>query len=239
MVLSVICHSCGSRIELAEDFMRRRRCPECGVMCEVTEAAKSSTPWRPQASAGACSPGRGRTGPPALEYTGPGTDEAGESAAETRSQGQSRGAGRRCRSAARRPAPFLRRHLDRGGRGQQRLRRLGRAADHLSAVSQGVAAGDGPCVGCGRELKSGKKKAALQYQPFHATGSRGCPTRAGSTSTSTAVGVSLLLSIGAVIFVGPWYVSFGPWLGFVVMLAFLLGTFNRVDRPATAAATPA
>src|SRR5260370_29275439 len=45
MSLSVICHSCGHRIALAEDFSRRKvRCPECGVMCEVTEAARSSTP---------------------------------------------------------------------------------------------------------------------------------------------------------------------------------------------------
>src|SRR5436305_12674735 len=42
MLLSVICHSCGHRVELADDFARRKvRCPECGVMCEVEGATRT------------------------------------------------------------------------------------------------------------------------------------------------------------------------------------------------------
>jgi hypothetical protein len=42
---TTICHGCGQKVEVPEDYQRTRmRCPECGVMCDVPppEARKSS-----------------------------------------------------------------------------------------------------------------------------------------------------------------------------------------------------
>ena len=36
MSRSVVCHSCGKRLEVADDYRRNKvQCPGCGVMCQL------------------------------------------------------------------------------------------------------------------------------------------------------------------------------------------------------------
>jgi DNA-directed RNA polymerase subunit RPC12/RpoP len=48
--LSVICQGCGQRLQVADDFKRKKiQCPQCGVMCELPEretTAEASAPRR-------------------------------------------------------------------------------------------------------------------------------------------------------------------------------------------------
>ena len=230
MTRSVICQSCGQRIELAVEFTRRKvRCPECGVMCEVTEAAQPSTPRaprRPQEPA-----------PPDAEELARqlwSTPDPAPTKQESRPAKPVRKDKREEPADAAEAPPAVPPHSsavtwteeDEDSSGYDVSGGLPITCPQCHKELQ---PGTALCVGCGLELKSGKKKAALHYQPFQRYWEPGLSYESRLNLYLTAVGIGLLLSIGTAIFVGPWYISFGPWLGFVVMLAFLLGTFNRVD----------
>src|SRR5438477_1337781 len=64
MPFSVVCHGCGQRLEVADDYSRRKmRCPECGVMCEIPVSDKERAATR---SARAKSPAPSQSPPPEL-----------------------------------------------------------------------------------------------------------------------------------------------------------------------------
>lgn len=54
MSISILCHGCGKRIAIADDYARRKiQCPDCGVYCDVPasapkKAAPVSRPRRPE-----------------------------------------------------------------------------------------------------------------------------------------------------------------------------------------------
>jgi hypothetical protein len=90
-------------------------------------------------------------------------------------------------------------------------------------------AGTALCIGCGLELKTGKKKAALQYEPFQRYWEPAPPYETRLKLFVAASAISLVLGILTAFAFESWFISLGPWLGFVACMAFLLGTFNRVD----------
>lgn len=232
MALSVVCHSCGHRIGLAEDFSRRKvRCPECGVMCEVAEAARSDTP---------------RSGKRTEEARPQDADElARQLWSEPEPPKKERASGQPAQPEAAEPTS--------SDEGMYRLeeptvtpRRASVTWTEADEDSSGYEITGGLpitcpqchrelsaeavlCVGCGLELKTGKKKAALRFEPFQRYWEPWLSYESRLRLFLVASLSSLVLSVIAGVLAESWTLALGPLLLFVAMLAFLLGTFNRVD----------
>ena len=230
MAISITCHSCGHRIEVAEDFTRRKvRCPECGVMCEVTGAARDS-PATPRAGK--------RSAPPAAEqdaeelarqlWSEPEEKKPAKPARAKPSEEAS--AGEEIPLRALPPSPALQSSVtwteeDEDGNPYDVSGGLPSACAQCgTALEPGTAL----CIHCGLDRKTGKK-AVLEYTRFERTWEPGLSYEGRLGLFRIVAGASFVLSIATAIFLGPWYISIGPWVVFVAMMAFLLGTFDRTD----------
>jgi predicted RNA-binding Zn-ribbon protein involved in translation (DUF1610 family) len=238
MATSVVCHSCGHRIGLEEGFARRKvRCPECGVMCEVTEVARAApAESRPARRAGTPST-------PLREE-----QEAEELARQLWTEPEPQR--EQPLPEPEPPRPVRRRAAappseelpsDRPSIPSPESSRTWTEEDEDSnpydvatplrfcpecrreLEPQGIL-----CVYCGLDLRSGKRRVQ-EFEPLHRQWEPGMPgSRRWALFVALSAG-SLLLSILSAVMVGPWYVSAGPWAGFVVMMAFLLGTYDRIE----------
>ena len=232
MALSVICHSCGSRIALADDFSRRKvRCPECGVMCEVTEAASSSPP-RPSRREKETTPQDAEElarqlwsepEPPKQEHppSKPARPEPDRPAATDEAA-----YGLEEPAATPRHAFVTWTEEDEDSSGYDVS---GGLPITCSQCHRELAADAAVCVGCGLELKTGKKKAALRFEPFQRYWEPWLSYESRLNLFLAAALISLVMSVVGAVLAESWYITLLPWLGFVAMVAFLLGTFNRVD----------
>jgi len=249
MALSVICHSCGHRIELAEDHTRRKvRCPECGVMCEVTDAAKPAPP--------STRPAKRST--PAPE---PSTQDAEELARQLWSEPDEKPAPKRSKPPEPRreekPAPLPEEKPATPppqpavklveGRRPASTGPPKRAAQTWTEEDEDSSAYDlsgGPerkcpqcscvlepeavlCVRCGLDLKSGKK-VVREYKPLERTWEPGSYETRFKLFCAAVLG-GLVLSVLAGLLFQSVAFSLVPWAGFAVLMAFLLGTFDRLD----------
>jgi hypothetical protein len=233
MAFSVICHSCGHRVELPEDFTRRKvRCPECGVMCEVTEATRSS-PQRPSKQ-------REETAPQDAEelarqlWSEPEPPKKKERpAAKATPQPQEEPAGTD-EAPLRMEEPVVTPRQaavtwTEEDEDNSRYEVSGGLPITCPQCHRELPAGTVLCVGCGWDLKTGKKKAALQYEPFQRYWEPWLSYEGRLNLFLAATLISFILSIIGAILADSWYFTLGPWVGFVATVAFLLGTFNRVD----------
>jgi len=83
------------------------------------------------------------------------------------------------------------------------------------------------CVRCGLDLKSGEK-LVREYKPIQRYWEPGSLETRLKLFYAIVFG-GLVLSVLWGLLLDALAFSFGPWLGFAAMMAFLLGTFDRID----------
>ncbi len=241
MATAVVCHSCGSRIEVADDHARRKvRCPECGVMCEVVEAARAAP--RPEKKR-AEDPGQDSgqpereaeelarqlwgdpDAPPPAKAPEPPRPAPDKMPAEESSFPVDRQRRRAAPPASPKRAAQTWTAEDEDASPYDVT---GGVPRPCPACGRAMEAADLLCVGCGFDVRAGKKRGR-EYPPFQRSWEAGLSRDRRWSVFLMLAGSSLVLSAMTVVVFGVWFLSIGPWLGFLAMTSFLLGTFARID----------
>jgi hypothetical protein len=85
------------------------------------------------------------------------------------------------------------------------------------------------CVACGFDLKAGTKRVRTEFQPVERRWEAGWPFRRRLTFFILLQAVIVPLATLGAVLDRAFFPFFIPWLMFSVLLAFLLGTYERVD----------
>jgi hypothetical protein len=238
MARSVICHNCGHRIEVDEGYTRRKvRCPECGVACDVPDAPKPD-PAEPRPSKPSAAPA-----PP---------QKAEELARQLCSEPDKKPPPKKREPPPpppreEKPAPVPRRPVevvegplpppgppkraaqtwteeDEDGSPYEIVGGPERKCPQCFHVLEPEAV---LCVRCGLDLKSGKK-VVREFKPL-ARSWEPVAYEKRLTLFGAAVAVGLVLSVLTGVLLDQLAFGLGPWVLFVILMAFLLGTFDRID----------
>ncbi|MBI1915714.1 MAG: hypothetical protein HYS12_13425 [Planctomycetes bacterium] len=245
MARSVICDNCGHRIAVDEEYTRHKiRCPECGVLSEVTDMPKpGAADPRPAKRFAPSAPE-----PPlqdAEELARQLWSEPDETSPPKKSEPPPPPPEKKPEPVPERPVVELveRKRSPPPGPPKPPKRAAQTWTDEDEDSSPYDVSG-GPerkcpqcfcvlepeavlCVRCGLDLKSGKK-LVREYKPI----TRSWEPVAYETRLKlfcAAVFGGLVLSVLMGILLDAVAFSFGPWFAFVVLMAFLLGTFDHID----------
>jgi len=241
MSLTVICQSCGQRLDVGEEMARRKvRCPQCGVMCPVPESAgkgkSKAKPARaasqhpespapeadeddiarqlldmPDEPSAPPPPKREPTRKPRLQSGPPPKPDAPAPEPEPPPP----------------PAPSRPTWDDDEDDGKPYLVEGG--VDRKCPKCCRVVAADAVvCVDCGINLETGKK-VGKTYEPIKRSWESGLPYVVRLKYFISFSVIALLLSITGAILKENLFVFLAPWIVFNGMLAFLLGTGFRLD----------
>lgn len=214
MSASTICHGCGQRLLVPADYPRAKmRCPECGVMCDVP----------PQARPAQTKPAKRRAAPIAAPQPAPLPPEPPVAEADLPIP------------LAPEPLPPVPRpKLDFGT--DEDDGKPYRTADgpefkcpHCSQVLEPETT---HCPGCGCDLATGKKPKRV-YEPAERSWEAGMPLRTRKLLFLIGVGLAIVLGVPIAIGTESWIGAVISWIIFVGLIAFLLGSYSRVDLSRT------
>jgi hypothetical protein len=242
----VICHGCGQALAVPAGYQRRKmRCPQCGVICELPDPGKAPPP--------AAKPGRRPTPPPAADPEAAAEEVLFQREQSTRCPqcGEELADSLRGRKWCPRCAPptGIKPAAEQVG-----VRPVSRRASPEPATSEVTAFDDteaygvvgGPeepkCPGCGKPLpaetevcpacgfnRTTGKKPPKVYEPVERHWDAGMSLRARVTLLIVLQAVIIPLGGACAVLTENVPVFAITWLVGAVMLAFLLGTYDRVD----------
>jgi len=225
--IAITCHGCGQRFDVPGDYPRRKvRCAACGVYCELPEPARKSEAAKPAAKTAVPAPAA-RKPPKAAPAAPP--------AAEPIFQDTYR------EDTVARPAPKLPASPD-------PLPKLPTGMPQAKPAASGDAMyqfadadlkkcpdcrKDLPpdarlCVHCGFNLETGKRPVKV-FEEVHKIWEAGWPYARRRNLYILCQAVILPLGLLGAAFTGRWAAFLTPWCTFSVLLAFILGTFDRLD----------
>ena len=214
MSASTICHGCGQRLTVPEDYQRAKmRCPECGVMCDVPPPGERKS--IPKQTARRAAPVAAPTPkpPPPQQPTAsednlpiPLMQEPEPSSPATSeiefSDDPDDGKPYRVNSADAEPkCP------------QCGLRLEPKATQ---------------CAGCGRDLATGRKPRR-SHQPAELSWEAGMPLHRRKLLFMLGIVLGIALGVPISIASESWIGGVISWIVFIVLAAFLLGTYPRVE----------
>lgn len=206
MSASTICHGCGQRLALPPGYARTKlRCPECGVMCEVAPQETREAPRKQAARRPAAKPAPPED--PRISDEDLPIKLASEPAPPPKAEPEIEFSddpedGKPYRVTAKEP------------RCPQCGLRLEPAATQ--------------CPGCGWDLRTGKKPKRT-FEPAELSWEAGMPLH--RRRLVFALGIVLGIALGVPISIASesWVGGVISWIVFVILTAFLLGTYPRVD----------
>lgn len=227
MSIKVICHGCGQRFDVPDDFTRARaRCPECGVMSPVpqTDRPRPTAPARPRPPVAS---------PSAAKHDDQ-EDEAFRALTESaRKEAPAASPTKPAPVSKPAPAPFpnltIDDDLDASDEDDGKPYRLTGLAErpcphcHRALPKEAVL-----CTACGTDLRSGQKMVKT-YEPVEYSWESGPPFRKRLMLFLAGQSMGALSGALAVYFSGDPWVFLAPHLTFTVLLAFILGTYDRTD----------
>src|SRR5262249_36553071 len=206
MSASTICHGCGQRLEIPADYARTKlRCPECGVMCEVVPQETHEAPQKQVArhrapnTVAPTAPQASEDDLPIKLAPEPSPSPKAEPEIEFSDDPED---GKPYRVTAKQPqCPQCGLRLEQGAT---------------------------TCLGCGWDLRTGKKPKR-SYDPVELSWEAGMPLH--RRRLVFALGIALGIALGVPISIASesWAGGVISWIVFVSLIAFLLGTFPRVD----------
>jgi len=213
MSVTTLCHGCGQRLRIPEDYQRAKlRCPECGVMCDVPAGATAEKPVKAKkASRPSAAVARPKPPLPPPEPDPIPEDLPIPLAPEPDPPPRTREPDLAIDEDDGKPYSL-------GEPSQAKCPNCGRLLGDRATQ----------CPGCGRDLRAGKKPAKV-YEPFEKSWEAGWPLRKRQIffylGMLSAVAIGILITVSS----GDWGSVIVSWLLFGGMLAFLLGTYPRVD----------
>jgi hypothetical protein len=210
--LTVLCHSCGRRLEVEADSGKRKvRCPDCGVMCEVPAGAENPAPPRPRE--------RGRPERRPAAPLGPAEKRAVQPKTDVPPKKT-------------RPAPPAtpppRTPVSPFEDEENTYTVEGADEPTCPACGRPLAPEAVLCTRCGVDLRTGKKPVKV-YEPVERHWEAGMPLRKRVTIYAVVVGNYFLLGFVATAFAGEIPAFLATFVPFAVLMAFLLGSFDRID----------
>jgi hypothetical protein len=211
MSASTICHGCGQRLTIPADYQRAKmRCPECGVMCDVPPpderkprpkpAARRSAPVAPPAPK-----------PPPPQPTAPEKDLPVPLLKEPGPPP---------------PAPTEIEFSDDPDDGKPY--RVSPTEPKCPQCGLRLEPKATQCPGCGCDLRTGKKPKR-SYQPAELSWEAGMPLRRRTLLFMLGVVLGIALGVPISIASESWMGGVISWIVFIVLTAFLLGTYPRVE----------
>jgi hypothetical protein len=208
MPFSVVCHGCAQTLEVPDDYPRRKmRCAGCGVMCEIPVAGKERATAAPTKEAPAktkTQPRRAATPAPPAFVPMP-TPEA--------------------------PPPSMLPDLnieysdEDDGKPYAVTGGLPKPCPNCNKPVEPRAT---VCEACAYDFEAGKTPEKV-YTPFEREWEAGAPFGRRFQYFLLSVVVFFLLGLVGTISSGEWLSFVLSWLTFAGMLAFLFGTFDRVN----------
>lgn len=248
MSATLICNGCGSKVPVPAGHTKAKlRCPECGVICEVPEAVRGKSAPKPAAKAEPA-PRVKKPAAPVLDEDDINWDEIGEPDPPTQpAETGFRGAGTVLPNLHRDSAP-------KSSRPEPTRPPLPKpaavwppnATEEDDGNPYGVAGGEDAycpgcrkvvakdaviCVGCGLDLKSGRR-VQKEYDPILKCWTGGWSYRTRLTLFLIGQGVALASFVGAVLN-SQLLVFFGSYALFTLMTAFLFGSFDTLELSRT------
>ncbi len=237
MSLSILCGGCGGRVEVPDDYTRARlRCPECGVMCDVpADAAKKASTGKPAV----------KTPPRASESLDPAAERAAEEALfgddpvpQPEPPPQRRAEPDERIVKEKKPQPAA----SKTPRQKNEVNRRATLEDDGNPYAVPSLDEEKPCPECGKTLSIeamlctgcgydlvAEKKVERQVDSFDQTweGSPGGQTRAVLFIIFSLAGLPAMV-VGVWWLSENWYGWVFPYLFYVAMLAFVLGTWDTL-----------
>jgi len=214
---SLICVGCGARFRVPDDHTRNKiRCPECGVFNPVPSGPFPTEEAPPPRSAKAApvraSDDEDRAARLLDEIVPPAPSQPARPAVKTEPAGKPQA-----------PAPAVEDEED----GKPYLLQGGEP--RYCPQCRGELEGDVIlCVRCGYDLVR-KEKTQRKYQPIQRTFSPGWPLQKRLTVFLLIAFATGALSISAASTGVPARTALGSWALFCGLMAFLLGTFDRLE----------
>jgi hypothetical protein len=205
MPFSVVCTGCAQRLEVADDFPRRKmRCPHCGVMCELPPPGKDravlSTPVKTkQEKTDRSEPQPAPRPTPSTAKAAPAAPKA--SAPIYRFSDADDGMPYGVHGGLPKPCPNCQKELEPNAR---------------------------LCVFCGYDYETGKTPEKV-YEPVEREWEAGMPFHRRLKYAVLGAIVFFLLGLAGTIFSGEWLSFILSWSTFTGMIFFLFGTFDRVN----------
>jgi hypothetical protein len=229
MSIAVICHGCGQRFEVPDDFTRAKaRCPECGVTSPVPQSARPKATAAPRA--------RPAVAPPPAAEPDPFEDEAFRELAEPAPKETPKARPAKPAPPPKpEPAPAFPnltiddRQPDASDEDDGKPYRVPSLGERACPRCHRPLADDVVlCVGCGTDLRSGQK-IVKTYEPVEYSWESGPPLRTRFLLFLAGQSMGALSGVLAVYFTEDPFAFAYPHVTFTILLAFLLGTYDRTD----------
>jgi hypothetical protein len=213
----VTCHACGKRLEVPDDYARRKIRCGCGVYCEVPESGKKTSPPAPGSK-----PVRGIT--EAEEIFAEGYRD--ESSPPIRNRSPVAEVVTQPSPVPAKSAPLV--DIDEDSDGDPTYSFADKPVKKCPDCRKELAPQATLCPDCGFNLETGEKPPKV-YAEVNRFWEAGWPLgRRVKIYLLCQVVVLPLIVLGA-FFAGRWSVVLNGWFWFTVLLAFVLGTFDRLD----------
>jgi hypothetical protein len=205
MPFLVVCTGCAQRLEVADDFPRRKmRCPHCGVMCELPPSGKEraalSIPVKPKVEKAArpeSQPVR-QSAPITVKPTAAGPEP---------------------------PEPIYRFSDADDGKPYPVDGGLPKLCPNCNKELEPNAR---LCISCGYDYETGKAPEKI-FDPVEREWEAGMPFKRRLKYAVLGAIAFFLLGLAGTIFSGEWLSFILSWLTFAGMVFFLFGTFDRVN----------
>jgi hypothetical protein len=225
MSVTVLCQGCGGRVAVPDDYARARiRCPQCGVMCDLPAAAQKKIAAAKEAARPAAD--LDDIAAEALFGDGPPPARA-ESEPPPRRSEQIQPRPRKAEPpAVPPPAPYPTEYSNEDDGKPYFVPGLDEVRPCPSCHKE-IPRDALLCTSCGYDRRTGKKVVQV-FEPVDRTWQAGWPARVRWGLFLAGGGVTLPLVILGAVFKGQAFGWLFPWLLFAAMLAFLLGTYDRV-----------
>lgn len=259
MSRSVTCHGCGKRLEAADDYPRNKlRCPDCGVYCPLPPAETPPPAKRKEAEPAAATrpePERGPAPPTASPPKPARRQRPKQVAADDGGLLTCSFCGERIRPRKKRDGSLV---CASCGMNMDELPAADVPANPVALVPEvpefaGTQEDDGNpygftssgrfkcpkclqllepaavlCPGCGLNLKTGEKPVRV-YEPYRGQWIPGFPPAVRLPLFLGCIGVFFVVGLIVSIAQGSPLLFLFPWLYFVALCAFLMGTYDQVD----------
>jgi hypothetical protein len=209
MSISVACHSCGKSLSVPDDYNRRKvRCPDCGVYCELPEERKSER-----------TPAARPTVKPA------GTRSADDFPVSTKPAAPTVAPPKKPASCPTAPVPPPRVTEDEDS---ETYSVTPTNEIHCPGCDRELTEGTTVCGACGYDLQAGKKPAKV-YESRTWKWEAGMPFHKRRNIFIALQILPLVVGVPTAVMSGAAATYVTSWFTGALLLAFLLGTFARVD----------